>query len=215
MEKMETDILDGLAQAVVAMDEELATELAREALRTGIDPYAAIMAGLGRGMQTVGMKYESGEYFVPHLLVAADALNAGVDILKPRLPAGAFGEFGKIVIGVVEGDIHDIGKNLVKIMLLASGFEVRDLGRDVPLKCFLEEAEKLQAQMICLSTLMTTSMDGLAEVIAMAQAQSVRHKFKIVVGGSPVSHSFAKKIGADGYGADAAQGVTVIKALLS
>jgi len=214
MQRIKTELLKNLADSVVKMDENRAVELAKEALEVKIDAYEAITYGLSKGMEIVGRKYENGEYFIPELLVCSDAMYAGIDILKPHIKADFVNTAERIVIGVVEGDTHDIGKNLVKIMFESSGFEVHDLGRDVPLKRFVEEAEKLEAQMICMSTLMTTTMMGMEGVINMLQGAGLRERFKVLVGGGPISQAFAVKIGADGYAHNAPGAVKRARELL-
>ena len=214
MQRTKTEILNDLADAVVTMDENRAVELAKEALQANIDAYEAITTGLSKGMEVVGQKYENGEYFIPELLVCSDAMYAGIDVLKPHIKADSIKTVGRIVIGVVEGDTHDIGKNLLKIMLESSGFEVHDLGRDVPLKRFIDESERLEAQIICMSTLMTTTMVGMERVIDMLRGAGLRKRYKVMVGGGPISQSFADKIGADGYALHAASAVKKAKELL-
>lgn len=159
------EILQDLAEAVTNMDEEKARNVAREAIEAGVPAYEAINEGLVKGMQVVGEKYEQQEYFVPEVLLCSDAMIAGLEILQPHLPRESNKVAEKVVIGVVRGDTHDIGKNLVKIMLEAAGFEVYDLGRNVPLKDFIEKAVEVEAKVIAMSTLMTTTMDGMREVI--------------------------------------------------
>lgn len=214
MLKTKEQILQGLADAVVAMDESSAIALAREVIHQGINVHEAIFDGLSKGMDIVGRKYESGEYFIPQLLVCSDAMNVAIEILKPHLKGTDTNTEGRIVIGVVEGDTHDIGKNLVKIMLESGGFIVHDLGRDVPLQKFIDEAEKVRAQMICLSTLMTTAMNGMGEVIQALEEQGIRDKYKVLIGGGPISQSFADTIKADGYASNAVQAVQKTKELL-
>ncbi|MBI5589440.1 MAG: corrinoid protein [Deltaproteobacteria bacterium] len=212
--KIKEQVLKELADAVVAMDEDGAVALAHEALRQGINAHEAILEGLSKGMDAVGKKYESGEYFIPQLLVCSDAMNAAIEVLKPHLKGTDAKSAGSVVIGVVEGDTHDIGKNLVKIMLESSGFKVHDLGRDVPMQKFMDEAEKVRAQMICLSTLMTTAMSSMEEVVRILKAAGLRDKYKVMVGGGPISQSFADAIGADGYASDAIHAVKKAKELL-
>lgn len=215
MQRTKTEILKDLADAVVEMEETRVAELAKEALESGVDACEAIMDGVSKGMEIVGQKYESGEYFIPQLLVCSDAMYIGIDVLKPHLKAELTGQAGRIVIGVVEGDTHDIGKNLVKIMLDTSGFEVHDLGRDVPLRRFVEEAERVCAGMVCMSTLMTTAMGGMEEVLAMLKTEGVRKKYKVMVGGGPISQAYADRIGADGYAPNAAAAVKKARELLT
>lgn len=207
-------ILAEIATAVVAMDENGVVELVRTALRQGIDANEIILEALSKGMEVVGKKYESGEYFIPQMLVCSDAMYAAIEILKPHLVGTESGAAGRVVIGVVEGDTHDIGKNLVKIMLESSGFDVLDLGRDVSLIKFIDQAEEFRADIICLSSLMTTAMNGMKGLVQMLEAKGLRNTYKIMVGGGPVSQSFADAIGADGYAANAVNAVKKAKELL-
>ena len=166
-------------------------------------------------MERAGKLFEEEEYFVPEMLMCADAMNVGVDILKPYIKAGQNGQKHRIVIGVIEGDTHDIGKNLVKLMLETSGFEVIDLGRDVPARKFVDEAVAQNAEMIIVSSLMTTTMDAMADVVTALDELGLRGKIKYAVGGGPVSQSFADKIGADGYSKNAADAVRMCHRLLN
>jgi methanogenic corrinoid protein MtbC1 len=166
-------------------------------------------------MNKAGILYEKEEYFVPELLICSDAMYAGLEILRPHLKTDATAEKHKAVIGVMEGDTHDIGKNLVKIMMDAGGFEMHDLGRNVPLASFVEKAKEVQAELICMSTLMTTTMDGMASVIEMLKEEGIRNSFKVMVGGGPISQGFARKIGADGYAGNATNAVDLARKLLS
>jgi methanogenic corrinoid protein MtbC1 len=164
-------------------------------------------------MSRAGKLFEEGEYFIPELLMCSDAMYAGLGILTPHLKIDNSVKKHKIVIGVVEGDTHDIGKNLVKIMLEASGFEMIDLGRDVPPQLFVDRAKDEGASVIALSTLMTTTMDGMAEVIRILDREQIRDRFKIMIGGGPISQGFADTIRADGYSSDAASAVRLAKNL--
>jgi dimethylamine corrinoid protein len=213
MFRPKNEILDDLALAIVAMEETKAVELAQEAVQSGMDPYEAI-GGLSKGMDMVSRKYESGEYFLPQLIVCSDALYAGLEVVKPHLKTLSAQSYGRVVIGVVEGDTHDIGKNLVKLMLEFSGFDVCDLGRDVPLRKFLEEPQRVGADLICMSTLMTTAMGGMEKVMGMLGVEGVREKYKVMIGGGPISQRFADKIGADGYAPNAAAAVKKARELL-
>jgi dimethylamine corrinoid protein len=215
MARSREEILKDLSKAVLNMDEELAVKAAREAVESGLDAYDAITNGLVVGMNRAGELYDEEEYFVPELLLCSDALYAGLEILKPHLKKE--NEQIKIgcVIGVVEGDTHDIGKNLVKIMLDVAGFEIHDLGRNVPLADFVEKAKEFGAQMICLSTLMTTTMDGMATVIEMLKEEGIRDRIKVLIGGGPISQAFADRIGADGYADNAAGAVRVANQLFA
>jgi len=215
MSQNEDDLYKALSDAVVGMDEDHARELSIEAVERGFDAYITIERGLVDGMGRAGELFEAEEYFIPELLLCSDAMYAGLDILRPHLKVeDANQRRFKVVIGVVEGDTHDIGKNLVKIMLEASGFEIVDLGRDIPPQRFVDEAVKAKASVIALSTLMTTTMDGMAEVIKLLEKANVRERFKVIVGGGPISQSFANRIGADGYAAGAPAAVKLVKQLI-
>ena len=203
-----------LSDAVVGMDEDRTRRLSIQAVDQGIDALSAIEHGLVEGMNRAGKLFETEEYFIPELLLCSDAMYAGLDILRPHLKHEENQIRHKIVIGVVEGDTHDIGKNLVKIMLEASGFDIVDLGRDIPPQRFVDEAIQAQASVIALSTLMTTTMDGMAEVIQLLHKAKVRERFKVIVGGGPISQAFANRIGADGYAAGAPGAVKLVKHLI-
>jgi dimethylamine corrinoid protein len=207
-------ILNDLAGGVVNLDSELAIKASHEAVREKIDAYVAINDGLVKGMNEAGRLYEEGEYFVPELLLASDALYEGLEILKPHLKKTEGSEKVKIVLGVVEGDTHDIGKNLVKIMLEVGGFEVIDLGRDVPAEDFVAKAREVNAGVIGLSTLMTTTMPVMARVIELLEQEGLKGQVKVLVGGGPVSPAFARKIGADGYAENANTAVRVAHNML-
>lgn len=203
-----------LADAVVEMQEEEVVKIAREVVEQQIDAYEAIEQGLARGMERAGKLFEDEEYFIPELLLCSDAMYAGLDVLKLHLKADEQGEKKKIIIGVVEGDTHDIGKNLVKIMLETSGFEVFDLGRDVPPQLFVDKAKEVNADIIAMGTLMTTTMDVMGRVVDILKAESIRERYKVMVGGAPISQSFADRIGADGYAANAGAAVKLARRLL-
>jgi corrinoid protein of di/trimethylamine methyltransferase len=207
-------LFQALSDSVVGMEEEKTRQLSNQAVAEGVDAYTAIERGLVDGMNRAGKLFETEEYFIPELLLCSDAMYAGLDILRPHIKRDKSIARPKIVIGVVEGDTHDIGKNLVKIMLEASGFEMLDLGRDIPPQRFVDEAIKIHASVIAISTLMTTTMDGMAEVIKLLQKANVRERFKVIVGGGPISQSFANRIGADGYAAGAPAAVKLVKQLV-
>jgi corrinoid protein of di/trimethylamine methyltransferase len=203
-----------LADAVVNMDEDKAKELAQAVIESGFDAYEAIDSGLAKGMEQAGKLFEEEEYFVPELIICSDAMNAGIAILKPHLKPAEISVQHKAVIGVIEGDTHDIGKNLVRIMLEAGGFNVLDLGRDVPPRTFVEKAIEINAELILISSLMTTTMDGMEDVIKIIHERGLREKFKVAVGGGPLSQAFADRIGADGYAKNAAEAVRLCNRLL-
>lgn len=200
-EEKKKEVLEKLKNAVIQYDEDAAKEGAEEALKEGIDANDAIFNGLVSGMEEVGRLFESQEYFVPELLMCADALYVGLDILKPHVSQLDLGVKGSVVIGTVEGDVHDIGKNIVKMMFDVAGFEVYDLGKDVPLDKFVEEQIKTDSDLVCLSAMMTTTMVGMKKVIDDLKAKNP--DVKIMIGGAPVSKDIAEKWGADGYSPDA------------
>jgi methanogenic corrinoid protein MtbC1 len=198
-------LIKKLYDAVVNMDEEAAAELSQAILQEGIDPYRAVKDGLTAAMDRVGTLYASQEYFVPELLLCSDALYAALDILKPHIKMEGVSVKRQVVIGVVEGDIHDIGKNLVKVMFEAADWTVYDLGRDVKIERFAEEQQKTGADIVALSALMTTSMLAIPKVIQIVKAQDSR--VAVMVGGAPLTRDIATSYGADGYADTAAQAV--------
>ncbi|MZP29933.1 cobalamin-binding protein [Heliobacterium undosum] len=215
MAELKSKLLQDLSDTVLDMDEEKAVETSHQVIEAGIDAYEAIDQGLAHGMARAGELFEQEEYFIPEILMCADAMYAGLEVLRPYLKPREEGEKVKVVIGVIEGDTHDIGKNMVKIMLETSGFEVHDLGRDVPPQRFVERAHEVSAQIIGISTLMTTTMDGMGEVVRLLEARQIRNRFKVIVGGGPISQRFADQIGADGYAANAADAVKLARRLVS
>ena len=212
MQVERSNILDGLAKAVIDMDVTRAREIAAEAIRCKIDPYVAITDGLSKGMDKVNELFENEEYFVPEILLCADAMYAGIEVLRPYLPKEDSHDRKKAVIGVVKGDTHDIGKNLVRIMMENAGFEMYDLGRDVPYAKFVDTAGEIKADLVCLSTLMTTTMDGMQVIVEDIKKAGIASN--VMVGGGPISPGFAKNIGADGYAKNAAGAVKVAHSLL-
>ncbi|MDR0818428.1 MAG: corrinoid protein [Oscillospiraceae bacterium] len=214
MSSRENELQQLLSDSVFDMDEDKAAEYSNSVVSEGFDAYAAIDRGLAHGMDRAGKLFEDGEYFVPELILCSDAMYTGLDILKPHLKQDEHSRKFKAVIGVIEGDTHDIGKNLVKIMTEAGGLDLIDLGRDVPPLTFVERAEAENAELILISTLMTTTMAGMEKVVQLLDERGTRNRFKIMVGGGPVSAAFAKKIGADGYAKNAAEAVRLAKSLL-
>lgn len=206
-DKLFEDIIENL----IEMEEEIVVELCKKSIEMDIPPKETIEKALIKGMEKVGELFEEEEYFLPEVLICSDAMNGGIEILKPYLEEEASKGKIKAVIGVVEGDTHDIGKNLVKIMLEAGGIEVYDLGRDVPLNSFIEKAKELKADCIIMSTLMTTTMEGMKIVVDRLKSDGVRDSFKVAIGGGPISQRFADEIGADIYTKDANQCVKVLK----
>jgi trimethylamine corrinoid protein len=200
-EAKKKEILDKLRNGVIQYDEDACKEGAEEAVALGMDANEAIFDGLVAGMEEVGRLFEAQEYFVPEILMCADALYAGLDILKPHCKQMDLGIKGSVVIGTVEGDVHDIGKNLVKMMFDVAGFTVYDLGRDVPLDKFVEEQLRTDSDLVCLSAMMTTSMVGMPKVIEKIKEKNP--DCLIMIGGAPTSKELADKWGADGYAEDA------------
>ena len=206
-------VLERLARSVVDMDETGAVEAAHEAIEKGIDPYLAITEGLSAGMREVGELYDRGEYFVPEILICSDAMNGAVDVLKPHIKASPGRAPVKVIECVVEGDIHDIGKNIVKIMLEATGFDVQDLGRDVSPDRFVEAARQAGSGIVGLSTLMSTTMKSMEKTVQALSEAGLRERFGVMVGGGPTSPAFAEKIGADGHGRNAKEAVDLAERL--
>jgi corrinoid protein of di/trimethylamine methyltransferase len=213
MSETKEELFEALASAVVDMDEDAAAGAARAVVAERYDAFDAINDGLAVGMQRVGALFETGEYFVPELLMCADAMNAGTEVLTPHIERLAQREKKTVVIGVVEGDTHDIGKNLVKLMLDSAGFEVEDLGRDVPPRRFVEKAVEVGADVIALSTLMSTTMESVAEVIRILEREQLRDRYLVIVGGAPLSPKFAERIGADGYADNATEAIRLVNRL--
>ena len=178
-------------------------EAVNEALENGVSPNEILESGLMAGMAIVGEKFKNNQVFVPEVLVAARAMNTGIEILKPYMVMAETNNKGKIVIGTVKGDLHDIGKNLVKIMLEANGLEVFDLGVDVASETFVEKAMELNADIICCSALLTTTMDEMKLVVEKAVTAGIRDNIKIMIGGAPVTQEFCDSIDADYYTSDA------------
>ena len=178
--------------------------LVEQAVAEGVNPEQILNEGLLAGMSVVGEKFKNNEIYVPEVLVAARAMNMGVQIIKPLLAADGVQATGKVCIGTVQGDLHDIGKNLVKMMMEGKGLEVVDLGTDVSPETFVQTAIEQNCQVICCSALLTTTMSVMEEVVKKAEEAGIRDKVKIMIGGAPVSEEFRIKIGADAYNVDAA-----------
>ncbi len=206
-EERTKEILEELRKAVFTFEEDDAVKWSKTALDEGVDPFVATMDGLSAGMINAGDAYNNKEYFVPELLLCADALYAGLDVLKPAIEASGRKATvkGSIVLGVVEGDVHDIGKNLVKMMFEVAGWKVYDLGKDVPLDKFVEEQIKTGAEVVGISALMTTSMLAMPEVIKRLRAKNPN--VRIMIGGAPINTEVAEKYGADGYAKTASTAV--------
>lgn len=213
----QSEILEKLKKSIEEMDSDMAEEAAREAIAAKIDPIVAINDGLAAGMQTMSDLFDEGEAFVPQLVVAAEAFEAAVAILKEAIPEEQKGKAskGKILLHTVQGDIHDIGKNIVKTMLSASGFEVIDLGRDVAVAEVISKAKEYNVDIIAGAALMTTTMPAQRDIINMLKEEGIRDKYKCMFGGAPVSAEWVKKIGGDAYAETASEAVEKAKALMA
>ncbi len=205
------DTLARMEKAIIEGNKEEAVLLARKALEERIDLLEVIEKGYVRGIQRVGDLWERGEYFLPELITSAECMKAAMSILQPEIEKAQIQarSRAKVVIGTVEGDIHDIGKNLVASMLAANGFDVIDLGADVRLETFVEKAAEENADFICLSALLTTTMLGQKRVIEILKEKNLTPRIKVLVGGAPVNQKWADDIGADGYGENAMVAVKV------
>jgi trimethylamine corrinoid protein len=210
------ELLEKMEKAIVEGDKDEAEALAKEAIKQRIDLGEVIDKGYVPGIQKVGDLWEKGEYFLPELITSAECMKGAMQVLQPELDKAHISarSKGKIVIGTVEGDIHDIGKNLVSSMLAANGFQVIDLGADVKLEKFIEKAEEENADFICLSALLTTTMLGQKKVIEILKEKNLAGRYKVLVGGAPVNQKWADDIGAEGYGENAMIAVKVAKKLI-
>jgi len=207
------ELLERIRGAVVSFDEKGSAQLCNRVLAEELDPQEAVLEGLAGGMTEVGHLYQSGQYFVTELLLCADAFYAGLDVLQPCLRSTAQRKFGRVLLGVVQGDPHDIGKNLVKGMLVAAGWEVLDLGKDVSCDQYLAANEEFHADIVGLSALMTTSMIAMPEVIG--KLHGAFPEVKVMVGGAPLTLQVAEEYGADGYAPDAVMAVQEAKRLVT
>ncbi len=204
-----------LSDAVISCKKDTVTAAVEKAKGQGLEPAEIIEKGLATGMNEVGILFERGKLFLPHVMMAAGAMEAGVAILEADMPKDAAKKkLAVIVNGTVEGDVHDIGKSIVSTMLQSAGFEVHDIGRDVPLQDFIDKAKETSATMIGLSALMTTTMQGQKDVIEMLKEQGMRDNVKIMIGGAPATQAWADKIGADCYAENASEAVVKAKELL-
>ena len=211
------EVLAKLKECIEELDEDLADEAAHEAVELGIDPITAISDGLGAGMQTQSDLFDEGEAFVPQLVVAAEIFESAIGIITANLSESdkKASTLGKILICTVESDIHDIGKNIVKTMLSASGFEVYDMGRDAATAEVVEKAKELDVDIIAGAALMTTTMPAQRDIINLLEEEGIRDKFKCMFGGAPVSPDWVKSIGADAYAENAAEAVAKAKELMA
>ncbi|MEM1545598.1 MAG: corrinoid protein [Candidatus Methanomethylicia archaeon] len=206
---MSEDLYAKLRDAVVSYDVDAVVKYANEVIAKGLDPLEAIEKGLAVGARIIGDKFDRLEIYLAELIMAADAIKAGLDILLPAIPKGVVSRRGVVVIGTAQGDIHEIGKNIVAALLKAYGFDVYDLGVDVPPLRFIEKAEEVKADIIAISALMTSTIIGQRDVIEYLKALGKRDKYIVMVGGGPVTREWAEEIGADGWAETASEAVQV------
>lgn len=212
------EIFEQMANAVVAGDAKACVGLAQKAHEDGIDAVKTIQEGFSTGMEIVGRSFERGDIFLPEMMQAAEAMNAGVAVLKPYIQSQQQKDLiggGKVVLATIQGDMHDIGKNIVKILMSTSGFDVVDLGKDVKVTDIVEQAEVREADIIGVSALMTTTMGYMPEVVLELEELGIRDEVIYMVGGAPVTEEWAEEIGSNGYAGDAAEAVRVAKELLN
>lgn len=211
------ELLDKLSQAIINGDEEATGEITQEILSAGIDPIEAINEGGAKGLDILGQRFERHEVALPELILGGDAMKVCMDILKPHIKGEGKSTIsqGKVVIGTIQGDIHDIGKNLVAAMLSIEMFDVHDLGNDVPIMRFIEKAEEVKAQVLALSTLITTSIYYQEHVIKYLNDMGLRNRYYVVVGGGPVTPEWATHIGADGTARNALDATQLLKRILT
>jgi 5-methyltetrahydrofolate--homocysteine methyltransferase len=207
--------LQSIAAALIAGKRNDVVEKVKQALAEKVEPAAILNDGLIAGMQVVGEKFKNNEFYVPEVLIAARAMKSGMEILAPELQAAGVEPIGKVVIGTVKGDLHDIGKNLVAMMLQGGGFEVVDLGTDVSAEKFVQAVRDQGAKIVAMSALLTTTMPQMAEVVKALKGAGLEGQVKSMIGGAPVTQSYADEIGADGYSADAASAVDKAKELIA
>ena len=212
----EQEILKRLSDAVLQFDSEAAADAARASVAANINPVKAIEEGLAVGLRVIGDKFEAGELWLPHLILGADAMEAAIKVLEEHMPRDALESTsrGTVVIGTVEGDIHDLGLRIVASMLRANGFKVYDLGCNARSLDLIQKAKEVDADIIAASSLMTTTMPFMRDLVEALESAGLRDRFKVLVGGGPVSKEWAKAIGADGYGKDASEAVKAAKQLV-
>ena len=211
---MKDVILENIYESILEGDRDGATAGVEQALEAGIDPNVILQEGMIAAMKEVGRRFEEGDYFVPEMLIAARAMQSGLAVLKPHLVDSDIKPAGTVAVGTVKGDLHDIGKNLVAMMLEGAGFVIHDLGTDVAPETFVAAIEENEVDVVALSALLTTTMPSMEATIKAIDASGLRDQVKIIVGGAPVTQEYAEQIGADGFAADASSAVTVTETLM-
>jgi 5-methyltetrahydrofolate--homocysteine methyltransferase len=207
-------VISEIFEAILEGQQKKAIEKVNQALAENVDPSVILNEGMVKAMAEVGRLFEEGEYFVPEMLIAARAMQSGLAILKPHLAQADVKSSGKVVAGTVKGDLHDIGKNLVAMMLEGAAFEIVDLGSDVSPDKFVEAVRSTGADIVAMSALLTTTMPNMKTTIEALETAGLRDKVKVIVGGAPLTPEYAKQIGADGYAADASRAVALAKSLI-
>jgi dimethylamine corrinoid protein len=206
--------MDGLQEAILACDIEGAKLAAERVVAAGVDPAYALKHVIGRSAKIVGEKFDEGEFYLPHLVLAGDAMIEAGAVLEASIPKEQIKHKRVVVIGTVEADLHSVGKNIVAMMMKSGGFEVHDLGVDVKSGAFINKAKEVNADIIAVSSLLTTTMPYQRELVEDLASMGLRERFKVIVGGGPITKEWADKIGADGYGRDASEAITVARALV-
>jgi corrinoid protein of di/trimethylamine methyltransferase len=206
--------LSGLRDAIINGDDKLALEITQQALKEEANPVELINKWMIPAMDEVGRRFEAQEIFFPEMLIAARAMKRALEPIRPLLTASGVEPTGRVVIGTVQGDLHDIGKNMVGHMLEGAGFEVHDIGIDLPAEKFIEAVKIHNAQILAISALLTTTMPEMQKIMELADRSGIRNSIKIIVGGAPITQDFADEIGADGFGENAGSAVTVARALV-
>lgn len=207
----EKEILNRLRDCIVNLDIDGVQQACKDALAAGIPPFRAVMEGLAKGMDVVGQKYEAKEYFLAELIMAGETMKEGMTILQPHLKPGDLKVTGKVIIGTVRGDLHDIGKNIVATLLKAAGFDTIDIGTDVPAEKFVEAVRERKPDIMGMSALLTVTMTEMETVIKELKKAGLRDKVKVIIGGAPITSDYAKKIGADAAAKNAVEGVNICK----
>ncbi|RJS77187.1 cobalamin-binding protein [Candidatus Bathyarchaeota archaeon] len=213
--RRQDDLLEKIKEAIVNLDIDNIQKLCKEAVDAGIPAYKVVTDGMAKGMDIVGQKYEANEYFLAELIMAGETMKEGMKVLEPYLKTGEVKRLGKVVIGTVRGDLHDIGKNIAATLLRSAGFDVIDLGVDVSPEQFVEAVRRNNPDIVAMSALLTTTMTEMENTIKALKEAGLRDKVKIIIGGAPITPEYAEKIGADAAAKDAVDGVNICKSWVS